>query len=206
MLTLAILAGGQSNRMGQDKALIPFLGRPLISRVLDRLASLAQESIIIISGGAEAYTKFGVKVIKDLLPGRGALGGLYTAISEATHPAVAVAACDLPFASAALFTHEYDLLNSEKVDIVIPQTIKGTEPLHAVYRCATCLPAIRAALDANEQRLISWFPGLRVRYLSPVEIQIDDHQGLAFWNLNSPEEFQMAEKHAREKVDGDRIG
>ena len=172
---------------------MPFLGKPLISRVLDQLASLAQETIII-AGHPEAYALFNLKVVKDKLPRRGALGGLYTGLLEEIHPIVAVAACDLPFANAILFTHEYDLLLAEKVDAVVPLTRKGAEPLHAVYRRATCLPAIRGALDAGKMRLISWFPGLKVRFLSPEEIAPFDPTGLAFWNLNTMEEFIKAEQ------------
>ena len=67
--------------MGQDKALMPFLGKPLISRVLDQLGSLAQETIIV-AGHPDAYVLFNLKVVKDKLPGRGALGGLYTGLLD----------------------------------------------------------------------------------------------------------------------------
>src|SRR5262245_39893464 len=101
MLTISIQAGGQSSRMGEDKALKPFLGRPLIQRVIDRLTPIADE-IIVTTNRPEAYNFLTHRLFTDLKPGRGALGGLYTAIASASHPIVAVVACDMPFASATL--------------------------------------------------------------------------------------------------------
>src|ERR1051325_5119992 len=95
MLTVCIQAGGQSSRMGEDKALKTFLGRPLIQRVIDRLAPIADE-LIVTTNHPDDYRFLGLK------PGRGALGGLYTAIASGSNPLVAVVACDMPFASPEL--------------------------------------------------------------------------------------------------------
>jgi molybdopterin-guanine dinucleotide biosynthesis protein A len=77
MVTLAILAGGRSQRMGRDKALTPFLGRPLVCRVWDRLARLADETLLVADASGE-FLALGPRVVPDLLPARGPLGGLYT--------------------------------------------------------------------------------------------------------------------------------
>ncbi len=98
--------------MGQDKALMPFLGEPLISRLIRRLAPLADE-IILTTNNPESYAFTGLRLVPDLIPGSGALGGLYTALSEATHAYAAVAACDLPFASPALFEFLYARIQTE---------------------------------------------------------------------------------------------
>src|SRR5688572_23191554 len=87
MLTVVIQAGGQSSRMGEDKALRPFLGRPLIQRVIERLASIADE-IIVTTNRPDEYAFLKLRLISDLKPGRGALGGLYTAIASASSPFV----------------------------------------------------------------------------------------------------------------------
>ena len=109
MLTLAIQAGGESRRMGSDKALLLFLGQPMILRVLNRLARIADE-VLITSNQPENYRFLGLSPIPDLLPGFGALGGLFTALSAAGHPYVAVVACDMPFASPELFAVELAIL------------------------------------------------------------------------------------------------
>lgn len=196
MLTVCIQAGGESSRMGEDKALKTFLGLPLIQRVVERLAPIADE-LIVTTNNPEAYRFLGLPLFPDLRPGRGALGGLYTAIASATHPIVAVAACDMPFASAALLEAASRLLVEEGADVIIAKSEEGYEPLHAIYRRATCLPAIEAALDADQWKVIAWFPQVKVRVLTSGEIQQYDPSGLAFWNVNTPEEFSKAEEIAR---------
>jgi molybdopterin-guanine dinucleotide biosynthesis protein A len=195
MLTISIQAGGQSSRMGEDKALKTFLGRPLIQRVIERLAPIANE-LIVTTNRPEAYTFLDVPLISDLKPGRGALGGLYTAIASAAHPIVAVVACDMPFASATFIENASRLLAEEEADVVIAKSNEGYEPLHAVYRRATCLPAIEAAIDANQWKVIAWFPRVKVRVLTAEEMKPLDPAGLAFWNVNTPEEFAKAEQIA----------
>jgi len=196
MLTICVQAGGESRRMGQDKALISFLGRPLIQRVVDRLTPIADE-VIVTTNRPEDYRFLGLPLFPDLKPGRGALGGLYTALSSATSEAVAVVACDMPFASPTLIEAADRLLVQEGADIVIPDSGDGLEPLHAVYRRETCLPAIESAIDADQWRLISWFPQVKVRTLQPDEVRFHDPSGLAFWNLNTPEELAEAEQLAK---------
>lgn len=195
MLTICIQAGGQSSRMGEDKALKTFLGRPLIQRVVDRLSTIADE-IIVTTNRPEDYAFLGLRPIPDLKPGRGALGGLYTAVASAAHPIVAVVACDMPFASATLLEAAGRLMVQEEADVVIPKSEQGYEPLHAIYRRATCLPAIESAIEADQWKVIAWFPQVKVRTLTSEEIQQHDPTGLAFWNVNTPDEFAEAEKIA----------
>ena len=197
MLTVCIQAGGQSSRMGEDKALKPFLGRPLIQRVLERLSPVADE-LIVTTNRPEDYVFLDPRLTlhTDLKPGRGALGGLYTAIASAKNPLVAVVACDMPFASAKLIEAGSRLLVEEAADVVIARSDDGYEPLHAVYRRETCLPSSEAAIDADQWKVIAWFPQVKVRLLTPEEMQHYDPLGLAFWNVNTPEEFVEAEKLA----------
>jgi molybdopterin-guanine dinucleotide biosynthesis protein A len=195
-LSLAILAGGGSERMGQDKALKPFLGHPLIQHVLERLVGLADE-VIVAANQPEKYAFLGLPLVADLLPNNGALGGLYTSLSAVHSPWLAAVACDMPFASLDLFEYERTLADRENVDAVIPRGQHGAEPLHALYRCETCLPAIRSALAANEWKMTGWLPTIMVRYVLPAEIAEIDPAGLAFWNLNTPEEFIQAERRAK---------
>lgn len=206
MLTVCIQAGGQSSRMGEDKALKTFLGRPLIQRVVERLTPVADE-LIVTTNRPDDYRFLDLRLVPDLRPGRGALGGLYTAIASASHRMVAVVACDMPFANPTLLRAASRLLVEEEVDVVIPggaprgqragKSAEGYEPLHAVYRRETCLPAIEAALAADQWKVIAWFPQVKVRVLTAAEINHYDPSGLAFWNVNTPEEFSEAETLAQ---------
>jgi molybdopterin-guanine dinucleotide biosynthesis protein A len=192
MLTLCVQAGGKSSRMGMDKALLDFDGKPLIQHVLARLDSLAPE-MLITTNHPEGYRFLGLPLIPDIIPDRGALGGLYTALKAASHPLVAVVACDMPFASLEILHTCRDLLLADPaLDAVVPSTTQGLEPLHAVYRKATCLPAIKAALDAGKWKVISWHSDVNVRVLTPEEIALLDPEDLAFENVNTPEELEKA--------------
>ena len=196
MLSVVIQAGGESRRMGQDKGLLLLLGQPLIARVMARVASLADE-VLVTTNHPEAYRFLGVPLFEDVYPGTGALGGLYTALTVARHPLVAVVACDMPFASPEILAAARERLLEAEVDVVIPQSEDGYEPFHAVYRRDICLPAVKDALEAGERRLISWFPAVKVATLSAEEASRLDPLKLAFWNLNTPEELQQAEQMAR---------
>lgn len=195
MLSVVIQAGGQSTRMGEDKALKPFLGRPLIQRVVEQLGPIADEIIVTTNRPAD-YGFLNLRLVSDLKPGRGALGGLYTAIASATQPIVAVVACDMPFASASFLEAASRLLVQEEADVVIAKSNEGYEPLHAVYLRETCLPAIESSIEADQWRVIAWFPQVKVRVLTSAEVSRFDPTGLAFWNVNTPEEFAEAERLA----------
>ena len=204
MLTVVIQAGGQSSRMGEDKALKPFLGHPLIQRVIDRMMPIADEMIVTTNQpvgyeflNTSTSSVHRLRLVSDLKPGRGALGGLYTAIASATSPLVAVVACDMPFASPMFFEGALRLMVEEEADVVIAKTDEGYEPIHALYRRETCLPAIESAIDADQWKVISWFPQVKVRTLTANEVKAFDPSGLCFWNLNTPEEFVEAEKRAK---------
>ncbi|HEY6072517.1 MAG TPA: molybdenum cofactor guanylyltransferase [Anaerolineales bacterium] len=192
MLSVVIQAGGQSSRMGEDKALRSFLGRPLIQRVAGRLLPAADEMLVTTNRPA-GFQFLGLPLFADVMPGRGALGGLLTALASAREPLVAVVACDMPFASAALIENMAGLLIAEDVDVVIAETEGGLEPLHAVYRRAACLPAIEAAIGEDQWKAVAWLPRVRVRVLTAEELKRWDPEGLAFWNVNTPEEFARAE-------------
>lgn len=200
--TVIVQAGGESKRMGQDKALLPFLGKRLIERVIDRVSPLADE-LIVISNSPEKFSFLDVPVIPDLVRGRGALGGLLTALSAAHHPAVVLVACDMPFVNPGLLAYERDLLVEGNYDVVIPRTSHGAEPFHSVYRRETCLPLVEKVMEAGLWRADSWFGEARMRYLSEEEIKKNDCDGLAFMNVNTPEELAKAEKLVERAGDKD---
>ena len=201
MLCIAIQAGGESRRMGQDKALAPFLGVPLIQRVIDRLSPIADE-FIVTTNRPEAYQFLGLPLFPDLAPGRGALGGLYTALSAASQPLVGVVACDMPFVCADLLAALRDALSAAGIDIAIPRLQGGLEPFHAVYRRDTCLPHIQTALQADKWRVDAWFAKAHIRFFDQPELQTFDPNMLCFSNVNTPEELAAAEQLARQQEGG----
>jgi molybdopterin-guanine dinucleotide biosynthesis protein A len=199
-ISIVIQAGGQSRRMGQDKALLDFGGQPLIQRVIERLRPLAAE-MWITAADSQAYAFTGVPVVPDLLPGKGALGGLHTALSIAATPLVGVVACDMPFVNAALLAYQREVLLNGEWDAAIPRTDAGIEPFHAVYRRKTMLSHVEAAIHSGRLAIYQCVEQASVYWLSAAEITRFDPHGMAFWNINTPEEYLRALKRAKELSD-----
>lgn len=179
---------------------MPFRHQPLIARQINSLQALDAQ-IIVVTNRLDDYAFLNLPMVSDLLRGAGPLGGLYTALEAAKSPLLAVVACDMPFISPQLLDAQRRLLVREDVDVVIPRSGEGLEPLHAVYRRAACLPAVRSALDAGERKMISWFSTVRVREMTLAEVTEFDPSALSFTNVNSPEEFRAAEELAA-RLDG----
>ena len=195
MITIVLQAGGKSTRMGKDKALLPFLGIPLIKRLRDRFSDMGDE-LLVITNDFSGYQDLAVPLYKDIIPDRGALGGLYTALSISKNPLVGLIAADLPFASPALLAHLIKILLTSGAEAAIPSTERGLEPLHAVYRRDTSLPLVKRAIDQNLWRMNSWFDQAEILILTPEETQKVTASKYTFLNLNTPEDLQMAEKLA----------
>ncbi len=196
MITIVLQAGGKSIRMGTDKATLPFLGIPLIKRLQDRFSSWGDE-ILVITNDFSGYQDLGLPLHKDLIPDRGALGGLYTALTVAKYPLMALVAADLPFASSELMVYLTSILEESGADAALPSTEKGVEPLHAVYRRETCLPLVKDAINQDLWRMNSWHDQADILILTPEETQELSSSEYTFWNLNTPEDFQKAEETAK---------
>ena len=191
MLTIAIQAGGGSQRIGSDKALLPLAGKPLIEHLLMRLDDLGDE-ILVTTNRPQDYTFLGVRMISDPVPGLGSLHGLHTALDSARGRSVLVLACDMPFVSRPLLEHLVSL--ASRADVVVPRHEGHFEPLHALYDKQGCLPAIEAALAAGEKRLISFYPHVRLLPVEGNDLSRLDPRGLSFFNINTLEDLTEAER------------
>ncbi len=185
-----ILAGGRSSRMGSNKALLPFRGRPLIRHQIDVLAPLTGD-LMIGANDPGTYEAFGVRVVPDVLQEPCALTGIHALLAAAAHPFVFVAACDLPFLNRDLIRHL--LAQAGDADAVLPLGPRGPEPLCAVYS-KRCLPEIERAAAAGLWKATAFLRGLRVRELPIPEGQwlVDGRSPL--FNANTPEEWRDASK------------
>ena len=117
-VSVAVLAGGKSSRMGTDKALLEVLGQPLIERVLARVEGLADEVIVITNQPAD-FVYLDIPLFADIVPNKGSLGGIYTAISRATGEHTLVVAVDMPFLQPGLLAFLLSL--REGYDVVAPR-------------------------------------------------------------------------------------
>lgn len=201
MLSIVIQAGGKSRRMGRNKALMLFQGRPLIGRIFSRLQTIADE-IFLVSNHPEEFSFLQVRVLPDVIPGKGALGGFLSAFHYAKYPFVAVVGCDLPFVNPALITYEKDLLlNNGGANLAVPRSTGGYEPMHGVYRREECLGSVKVALENGEMCVSSWIENMHGLVLSEKDFKPYDPDGISFINLNTPEEFYSAEKLANRLVE-----
>jgi molybdenum cofactor guanylyltransferase len=199
-ISVLILAGGRSRRMGQDKVWLPLDGVPLIERVVGRVLPVAGEVLFSANAPARFATLAATlpvpgQVVADIFPGAGPLAGLHAGLTAARHDLLLALAADMPFVNLALIQQMIGL--AEGFDAVVPQTRRPEsgeltwEPLHALYR-RSCAAAVAARLAAGERRIFSFFPDVRTRALTPAEIAAVDPDARAFFNINTPEDWQRA--------------
>ena len=205
-VSVIILAGGRSSRMGRDKVWMMLDGQPLVERVVGRLLPIASE-VLVSAGDPEPYASLlqslpvPGKVVGDQFPGFGPLAGMHAGLSAAHNDLALVVAADMPFVNVTLLQHMIGLARG--YDCVVPyvqdprKTIGGLEPLHALYR-RSCLPAIEKHLAANDRQAFCFFEEVRIRTIPSEEIRMLDPELLSFFNVNTPEDWQLARRMAEE--------
>lgn len=185
-VTGVILAGGASSRMGSNKALLPRQGLRFIEWIYQTLAGLFEE-VLVVTNSPEQYPFLPCRKVPDLYPGKGVLAGIHSGLAHSTRGAIFTVACDMPHLNECLIRHLCSL--STGVDLVIPSTGKGFEPLHALY-AKSCLPALEELLrDESQRRVTALLSQVRLRKLLPEEIAVFDPQFRSFTNINTPEEY-----------------
>jgi molybdopterin-guanine dinucleotide biosynthesis protein A len=193
MISVAILAGGKSTRMGRDKAFLEVGGEMVIDRVIAQVRPLTDDLFINTNTPAQ-YERFQLRIEQDVYPGRAALGGIFTAIHAARYQHVLVVACDMPFLNRKLLRYLANL--APTADVVIP-LISPPQPetLHAIYGKA-CLPAIEPRLQANRLRIIDFFDDVSVNFIERRDVARFDPEFRSFINLNTPDDLEKARRLA----------
>ena len=187
-----VLAGGLSRRLGRDKAVEPFGDEPLIARVIGRLSTLTNETVVVVNNearGAELPLPDEARVAVDIYPDSGSLGGIFSGLTVANTDWGFVVACDMPFLNTDLIAHMLTL--REDYDAVVPLLDGYPEPTHAAYSKA-CLPHIESRLETGQLKIAGFFDDVRVRYVSESEIDSFDAERLSFFNVNRPDDLERA--------------
>jgi molybdenum cofactor guanylyltransferase len=184
-----ILAGGESSRMGRDKALLELNGAPLIVRVARLVESVAGMPVIV--GAPERFSGLGLEVIADDWEAAGPLGGIATALRASRAPWNLIVACDLPYLTKAWLDFLVMRGLTSEADALLPVNERGAEPLCAMYR-KRCEPAIRTALDRGTRKVTDGLAALRVEDIEPLEWKAFDSEGLLFKNMNTPADYEEA--------------
>ena len=197
-MTSIILAGGKSSRLGQSKALQVIDGKSLIQWVIDRLAILSTEIIIVTAHGeaVPCSSAVRIKMVADIYPGKGSLVGIYSGLIASSSSRAVVVGCDTPFLRVSLL--EYMTQICSTFDVVVPRIKDKLEPLCAVYS-KNCSGPIQRLLEQDELRIIKLFSMVKVKYVEEDEINRFDPEQLSFFNINSQVDLNRARRLATEK-------
>lgn len=179
----AILAGGRSRRMGQDKALMTVNGKPMIAWTLETL-QLVFENVFIVADDGSKYRSFGIRVVSDIAKRSGPLGGIHAALTTAAPAPVFVMPCDMPFVTADL-VKELIAAKTRKPLRVLWDGIR-MYPLCGLYQ-QSVLPAITARLERRSLRMTDLLDEVGAERFNPLQDARFNPQMLA--NLNSPGDF-----------------
>ena len=188
-VTGVIQAGGKSTRMGgHPKALLELGGRRIIERVVDAVAPVVDD-VLVVTNTPDLYAFLGLPMVADVYPERGSLGGIFSGLAAAAGEAAFTVACDMPFLHREVV--RLVVARAAEGDVVIPRIGEQLETMHAVYGKA-CLPHIEARLQAGRLKIVGFFESVRVVEIGETEIAHYRTPHVAFMNVNTPEELERA--------------
>ncbi len=184
-LTAAILAGGKSRRLKQDKLYLLYQGRRLLDHAIGLAAEISPH-IIVVGNSPVKDLPQGVTLAADVFAGKGPLAGIHAALTQAATKYVAVMPVDMPFLSADVYRRLWQNVHPQKP--VVAKSAKGIEPLVSIW------PA--ALAGELEQWLRKGRLGVHV-YLKEVQAQVADFGVSAsetdkrlFVNINTPDDLR----------------
>lgn len=183
-----ILAGGRSARIGQEKAFLRIGERTIIEEQTSTLSKIFTE-IIITTNNRKSFKKIDTKVVTDIVPDAGPLGGLYSGLAASSNIHCFVIGCDMPFINLELI--KYMIEKIEENDIIIPLSTRGKEVLFAIYS-VNCRETIRQQIELRNLKLLDILSFHKVKYISCEEIEMFDPKELCFFNVNSPNDYDKA--------------
>jgi molybdopterin-guanine dinucleotide biosynthesis protein A len=195
-----ILAGGKSTRLGRNKVAETIGTLNLIERVISVISSFNAEIIVVAANDSSLpqlnqYQR--LKLIQDIYPGRGSIGGIYSGLVASKSFYNLVVACDMPFLNFDLL--QYMLNISEGYDVVVPKVDNQTfEPLHAIYSQKCKIP-LEQLIKKNVFRIIELFDLVKVRYLAIEEINVFDPKHLSFFNINTEADLRSGREIVRKE-------
>jgi molybdopterin-guanine dinucleotide biosynthesis protein A len=192
-MTGVVLAGGMGRRLGQPKALADLDGYPLIQHVLKIIKPLFTE-LLIVADRPEKLLDLGIRVVADTISKSGPLGGIYSGLCKTSTPRVFCFACDMPFLNPDLIQYMID--NCGPWDAFVPRYAQKLHPLHAIYS-QDCREAIKSRLLKRDLKIVNFFSGIRVGYVSEDELACYDPAGYALFNVNTGSDLKLAHEIAR---------
>lgn len=190
-ISIALLAGGKSSRMGKDKALLTYDGKTFLERLIEEFCDFDEILVSVRDENQYELEKYGkkVKVIADEKFEKGPLEGIRRALSESKNDFVFVSAADMPFMTKDLPQYIADFLCSD-YDLYLPLVDGRAQPLCAVYK-KSLLPVLENQLAAGELKLSLLFDKVRTKFISMEKSSINKK---IFLNVNTPREYAGLQK------------
>jgi molybdopterin-guanine dinucleotide biosynthesis protein A len=192
-ITGLILAGGQNTRFPTQKAFIRIKGVPIIERSLEIMRSLFR-NVLISTNTPEAFFSLGTTLVGDVLPSRGPMAGIYTALINSDSPSVFVVACDMPFIDSRvirLVSERYSYqLKKGPLDAVIPLFKGDPQPLFGIY-CNSVISALEEGILSDRVALRQFLRDIQVCYVEEAEVRAIDPEGRSFININTMDDYEM---------------
>src|SRR5579863_1014206 len=197
-----VLAGGLSRRMGQPKAGLTLGSETMLERQLRLLRAVTPRVRVVGpaagSGGIESVirslTPAGVRIVTDELPGRGPLGGIYSALHATPTEFNLFLSCDLPCMEARLLRRLRQRAIETGADVTVAQSRDGrVQPLVAVYR-RRALPAVRRSLERGQNRVTSFYRRVHCVILDWAELSRAGFPARVFGNINTPDDYERARR------------
>jgi len=200
-----VQAGGGSRRFGADKALVELRGKTLLARTVELVSSVCGETKIVAPLGK--YPDAGATILADQWPGQGPLGGILTALKEMNeragispaHSYGLILSCDMPFLTQEWLAYLCDCAVKSTAEVVVPRSENGLEPLCACWR-AEAASAIQAAFDGGVRKVTEAMKRLPMEVLDESAWKRFDTDGRLFWNMNTPEDYEVARKVFEERA------
>ena len=189
--TAIVLAGGKSSRMGRPKALLPFDSEPLIAHIVRTLQYLFGEIVVVAAPGQE-LPSLPVKLVRDEIAYQGPVGGIYYGLKASGGEFSFVTSCDVAFLNSRFIS--YLISQIANYDVVVPYWEERFQPLQAIYR-RSVLPLLEAQLKRGELRPVYLFDKVQTCRIGEDEIRRFDPDGLSFFNMNTPADYDRALQH-----------
>lgn len=183
-----VLAGGQSSRMGADKAFVELEGRTLLTYALNLLKQVTGDVHILSS--KVPFGAYG-EVVEDQFPNCGPLGGIHAALRFSSAPLNLILAVDMPFVRVAFLQYLANLARNNSATVTVPRAAGNWQPLCAIYRPAFGDIA-EAALKQGRNKIDSLYREVEVQVVEEAELQKQGFPSDMFRNLNTPQEVQEA--------------
>jgi molybdopterin-guanine dinucleotide biosynthesis protein A len=192
--TGVILAGGQNSRFaGKNKALLRIDGKRILDCIYE-VFSILFDKIILVTNDPLQYMEWNLDIVTDIFPIRSSLTGIHAGLFYITTPYAFFAACDVPFLKKELVETLFNGVEPN-IDIVIPETSKGFEPLCSVYS-KRCFKPIEEQLEKKSFKIQQVFQKLRVKKISEDILRAIDPELISLYNINTPEDLARAKQAA----------